>query len=64
MSPIVRVASGFPEAIRRRVLPLPVTRSSAGRQKVDRLATKHSSIQTRFGVGNKLEPEPKIKTVL
>ena len=29
------------------------------RQKIDRLATRHSFIQTRFGVGYKLEPEPK-----
>jgi DNA-binding response OmpR family regulator len=29
------------------------------RQKVDRRATRHSFIQTRFGVGYKLEPEPK-----
>ena len=30
------------------------------RQKVDRRATRHSFIQTRFGVGYKLEPEPKV----
>src|SRR5262249_28028689 len=29
------------------------------RQKIDRPATTHSFIQTRFGVGYKLEPEPK-----
>ena len=29
------------------------------RQKVDRIAPTHSFIQTRFGVGYKLEPEPK-----
>jgi len=29
------------------------------RQKIDRQSTKHSFIQTRFGVGYKLEPEPK-----
>ena len=29
------------------------------RQKIDRPAPKHSFIQTRFGVGYKLEPEPK-----
>jgi two-component system alkaline phosphatase synthesis response regulator PhoP len=29
------------------------------RQKIDRDAPKHSFIQTRFGVGYKLEPEPK-----
>ena len=28
------------------------------RQKVDKPASKHSFIQTRFGVGYKLEPEP------
>ena len=29
------------------------------RQKIDRPALTHSFIQTRFGVGYKLEPEPK-----
>jgi DNA-binding response OmpR family regulator len=29
------------------------------RQKIDRTAPRHSFIQTRFGVGYKLEPEPK-----
>jgi len=29
------------------------------RQKVDRASSRHSFIQTRFGVGYKLEPEPK-----
>jgi DNA-binding response OmpR family regulator len=29
------------------------------RQKIDREASRHSFIQTRFGVGYKLEPEPK-----
>jgi DNA-binding response OmpR family regulator len=29
------------------------------RQKIDRPASVHSFIQTRFGVGYKLEPEPK-----
>src|ERR671930_1243481 len=29
------------------------------RRKIDRIAPKHSFIQTRFGVGYKLEPEPK-----
>ncbi len=29
------------------------------RQKIDRNASRHSFIQTRFGVGYKLEPEPK-----
>jgi two-component system alkaline phosphatase synthesis response regulator PhoP len=29
------------------------------RQKIDRVAPRHSFIQTRFGVGYKLEPEPK-----
>src|SRR2546430_1111654 len=29
------------------------------RQKVDRASSQHSFIQTRFGVGYKLEPEPK-----
>ena len=29
------------------------------RQKIDRIAPTHSFIQTRFGVGYKLEPEPK-----
>ena len=29
------------------------------RQKIDRQSTTHSFIQTRFGVGYKLEPEPK-----
>lgn len=29
------------------------------RQKVDKASSKHSFIQTRFGVGYKLEPEPK-----
>jgi DNA-binding response OmpR family regulator len=29
------------------------------RQKIDGPATKHSFIQTRFGVGYKLEAEPK-----
>jgi DNA-binding response OmpR family regulator len=29
------------------------------RQKVDRIAPKHTFIHTRFGVGYKLEPEPK-----
>jgi DNA-binding response OmpR family regulator len=29
------------------------------RQKIDRPAPRHSFIQTRFGVGYKLEPEPK-----
>jgi DNA-binding response OmpR family regulator len=29
------------------------------REKVDRRATKHTFIQTRYGVGYKLEPEPK-----
>ena len=29
------------------------------RQKIDRISSKHSFIQTRFGVGYKLEPEPK-----
>jgi DNA-binding response OmpR family regulator len=29
------------------------------RQKLDRLAPRHSFIQTRFGVGYKLEAEPK-----
>jgi DNA-binding response OmpR family regulator len=29
------------------------------RQKVDRIASTHTFIHTRFGVGYKLEPEPK-----
>jgi DNA-binding response OmpR family regulator len=29
------------------------------RQKIDKSASTHSFIQTRFGVGYKLEPEPK-----
>jgi DNA-binding response OmpR family regulator len=29
------------------------------RQKIDKIAPRHSFIQTRFGVGYKLEPEPK-----
>jgi DNA-binding response OmpR family regulator len=29
------------------------------RQKIDRVASRHSFIQTRFGVGYKLEAEPK-----
>jgi two-component system alkaline phosphatase synthesis response regulator PhoP len=29
------------------------------RQKIDRASSRHSFIQTRFGVGYKLEPEPK-----
>ena len=29
------------------------------RQKIDRVASQHSFIQTRFGVGYKLEAEPK-----
>ena len=29
------------------------------REKIDRRATKHTFIQTRYGVGYKLEPEPK-----
>src|SRR5919202_5958770 len=29
------------------------------RQKIDRTSSRHSFIQTRFGVGYKLEPEPK-----
>ena len=29
------------------------------RQKIDRIAPRHSFIQTRFGVGYKLEPDPK-----
>jgi DNA-binding response OmpR family regulator len=29
------------------------------RQKIDRNASRHSFIQTRFGVGYKLEPEAK-----
>ena len=30
------------------------------RQKIDRNASQHSFIQTRFGVGYKLEPELKV----
>jgi DNA-binding response OmpR family regulator len=29
------------------------------REKIDKRATKHTFIQTRYGVGYKLEPEPK-----
>ena len=28
-------------------------------EKIDRPASKHTFVQTRFGVGYKLEPEPK-----
>jgi DNA-binding response OmpR family regulator len=34
------------------------------RQKIDRTASQHSFIQTRFGVGYKLEPELKSEVTI
>src|SRR3954464_1909780 len=53
---LLRKVGGRRETHRDRTVDVFVRRL---RQKIDRASSQHSFIQTRFGVGYKLEPEPK-----